>query len=194
MPLGGRNYLGYMGMELQTTPGAARALSPRVQTFVQRLEEAARQTGVETFEDYFFDLIADARGIGWIANRFGVTRSTIYEWLGTSPHLKERLELTRKDAAQRHAEKAGEVYDEVDPEAPTSAQVQLANSKSNWHRWMATVLDRDTFGERPQVAVNLSIGELHLDALRAAAQRRREAPVIEAQVVADGHEDSEGAL
>lgn len=134
-----------------------------------------RQAAYRAFrehEDQIFEAIADGFSIREVAKRFGgVGREIFYHWLEqSSPETKQRWAEARKRSAEAHAEKALDVLDEAgNAELLIPAEVSLAREKSGYHRWLAGVLDKDTFGppNAAGVQVNLNIGELHLNALKA---------------------------
>jgi hypothetical protein len=90
----------------------------------------------------------------------------------------------RRASADAHAEMAADVLDDLarrsdEGEVLGSADVSLARSRSEYRRWLAGVRDREQYGTRDaQATVNVTIGDLHLDALRRAG-----GPVLEAQEV-----------
>src|SRR5687768_10926884 len=89
---------------------------------------------------WFFDLVAEGVSVQAIAREHlgGVSRALIYDWLNSDPSggRRERLARARELAAEAHAEKAGEVLDELVGKKASSADVQLATQRSNFFKWM----------------------------------------------------------
>jgi transposase-like protein len=142
---------------------------PVLHRLCDRIAEEAAARDLDP-EEYVSGFVADGESVRKVAARFGVSKHLMYEWLRMDPsgRREELFQAARKASAEAHADRAGEVLEEVDPHLATSPMVQLANSRSNYHRWMAEVRDRDTFGNKPAAVVNVSLGALHLDALRQA--------------------------
>jgi hypothetical protein len=91
------------------------------------------------------------------------TQQAIRTYLRRDP---DRYEEAKRESAESLAERAGEVYGD---EAPTtSADAKWRNDKSGWYRWMAET--RDPSIRQAGVSVNVDIGSLHLDALRASGR------------------------
>lgn len=136
-------------------------------------------------EVYFFGRVASGAKMGEIAEEFGVSRPWLYTWmkLDGRREVRERAyRAAQEAAADFHAEAAGDVL-ELGAD-PSTAEVSLAGKKSEYHRWLATVLDRERYGPKGQeVNVSLDLGQLHIQALQEVqAEWEEEAEVIEAEV------------
>lgn len=159
--------------------------------FDRALTAKAEDYGLEGHEDltpgevYFFGRIAAGAKMGDLAEEFGVSRPWLYTWLKVKARRQVRqaaYEDAKRAAADYHAEEAGSVLDEV-REDPTSAEVSLAGKKSDHHRWLATVLDRETYGPKGQeVNVNLDLGQLHIQALEEVQGEWEDVEVMEAEI------------
>jgi hypothetical protein len=101
----------------------------------------------------------------------------------------EEYEQAKKDSADALAEKALEQYGDKAP--VTSADRAWRADKAGWYRWMSEVRSG-----RDQKGIQINIGQLHLDALRAAGKRpdrtdsrdlmgRPAARILEAEVIED---------
>ena len=138
-------------------------------------------------EVYFFGRVAAGAKMGEIAKEFGVSRPWLYTWMRKGDRKEVRdaaYQDAKRAAADFHAEEAGNVLDEVAP-GSSSADVSLAGKKSDHHRWLATVLDREAYGPKGQeVNVHLDLGQLHIQALEEVAAEWQEdgPPVLEAEV------------
>lgn len=74
------------------------------------------------------------------------------------------LDEARIRASHCYAEEALEI---VDAPAYDSVTVQQARARANQRNWMAERYNPSRFGGQKGVSVNVSIGSLHLDALRS---------------------------
>lgn len=76
----------------------------------------------------------------------------------------QELDSARVRASHCMAEQALEI---VDAPAYDSVTVQQARARANQRNWMAERYNPSRFGQQKGVSVNVSIGSLHLDALRS---------------------------
>jgi hypothetical protein len=172
---------------MDTNVGTARAVAlatGRVQALLEAAGREAEAQGLATGEEAILVAVAELGALGKVARRFGVTRGAVQAWIRTDPErIRPLIAEARRQAADLLAEEAGDVLNGVQAD-PTSAQVSLANSKSNYMRWLAGVYDeqyRDRKGG--DVSVKVTVGQLHLEALQAHGVRR--APVVEVSVEED---------
>lgn len=122
------------------------------------------------------EMIADGRTMNEIAAEFDSNRRMIYRWLHADEEREKAWNLARRAAAHALVEDGMDILDALArrqlangmPVAPESAEVQLAKARAQYRKWLASVRDRDSYGsdQGPAVNVNISAGELHLDALR----------------------------
>lgn len=164
------------------------------QSFNRALARKAKDLGVEDpsgdllpGEVYFFGRIAAGAQMGEVAEEFGVSRPWLYTWMKSDGRrsIRERAyQDAKRAAADYHAERGLGVLEDLDDEA-TTAQVSLAGKKSEYHRWLATVLDRESYGPKGQeVNVTLDLGQLHIQAL-TEVQAEWEGEVVDADVEPD---------
>lgn len=156
-------------------------LAPRV----ERVQLALGEGG----EDAFFALVEEGKSIAKIARRLGCSSTSIHAWLDAGEGRRAKLAQARAVGADYHADRAGEVLEELVGQVPTAPEVTLANSRSNYHRWLAGVQNRDVYGDKPQaVNVQVSINQLHLDALRQAGAVVHVPPAatVEAEIIEEG--------
>lgn len=92
---------------------------------------------------------------------------SLYARLMRTPALKERYEDAKKVRAQLHAAKVGDTLErlEHDEEFDTSRARELMKG----HQWMASKLDRETFGDDKAPLVQVNFDSAGLNALRALA-------------------------
>lgn len=87
--------------------------------------------------------------------------ATYRKWKHTLPDFSAALAHARQDRAEVLVDRQGEHLAAVDPDSPFgSARVALARERVAYDRWQAERLDRENWGERPQVAI--AIGSVQL--------------------------------
>lgn len=112
--------------------------------------------------DRIIERVAEGDSLKIIAEQLGISRSFLSWKVNAIPGVKERLVQARKSRADKWAEEAIEIADTVDPDPN---QINKARLRIDSRKWLAGVDDPDRFGTK-QAQVNISIGGLHLDALR----------------------------
>lgn len=116
-------------------------------------------------EDEVLDMFAGAHTVKQVAAHYDVSRSSLWRWLNEDPERLERYETALKGSADVWAEKAADVLEAAKPRS--TAEVQLAKALSDFYWRMAERRDRRQYGEdRGRIDVNMTVGELHLNALR----------------------------
>lgn len=156
-----------------------------LQALNQRIEN------LEGGEDQVFERIAAGERIADIANSLGVSRPMLYTWRNMEPHRKRRQEKWHEAmrlSAEAKAEEGEDILDAVAGKVGlTQADVSAAVARAKYKQWLAERRDPDTFGgKQDQVQVNVSIGALHLDALRRrGVTRELPMPTLEAEVVGE---------
>jgi len=104
-----------------------------------------------------------------------VNRNLLRAYLKNDPDRWKRYQAARKERAGVLVDEAGEIAD-----ASTSTTTGVAQLRMKHRQWEAGKLDRETYGDSPQIAIGIAAGELHLDALRARAPKVGEEIVIDA--------------
>ena len=118
--------------------------------------------------DDILEAIAKGDMIQTIANRYRVSRRTFYLWTNQDPKTKAAFREARRQSADSLVEQAGKILDKSAKDANmTTAQAGLNRERANHRRWLAGKFSEDYSEGRPSVEVNISLGQLHLDALRA---------------------------
>ena len=155
---------------------------PKLRGMVAQLVRLAREAGLDEQDDGVAPLteeqLALAYALAWIrggnpaetsptvlslARYLGVSRPLLYEWLTGTDERKAALALAREDSGGALAEEALHLLDTASP-----LEYQHANARANFRKWLASVLDRKTYGQQTNVpAVAISIGSLHLAAHQA---------------------------
>ncbi len=140
----------------------------------------AKRIDTEGLEDLIFEAVAEGIPVGKMCEKFGITsRKMFYDWKGKSGARHEQYLAARLIAAEAHAEKAGEILDELkDKVLLTGPDVQAATSRSKYQQWLASVKNREEFGTNQAPAVVVAFGELHFDALRAGVPTKVIVPAV----------------
>lgn len=112
--------------------------------------------------DGILERISNGDTLGKISETMSVSRSFLSWKLNAIPGMKERLVAARRGRAEKYAEDAVDIADNVkaDPNEINKAKVKIDARK-----WLAGVDDPDRFGAKKD-GVTINIGTLHLDALR----------------------------
>ena len=157
---------------------AGKALRKRI------LTEVASNGGA----DWLFDQIASGVTVAELARQYGCTRSYVSRSLNSVPEYAAALTKARGEAADALVEQGLEMVDGLSG-ASTPTEIAATREKVQWRKFMAGSMNQERYGTRPQSNVTLSIGDLHLDALRKfSADMKRvnseaEAATIDAEYV-----------
>ena len=157
---------------------AGKALRKRI------LTEVASNGGA----DWLFDQIASGVTVAELARQYGCTRSYVSRSLNSVPEYAAALSKARGEAADALVEQGLEMVDGLSG-ASTPTEIAATREKVQWRKFMAGSMNQERYGTRPQNSVTLSIGDLHLDALRKfSADMKRvnseaEAATIDAEYV-----------
>ena len=115
--------------------------------------------------DWLYDQIASGVTVAEIARQYGCTRSYVSRALHTIPEYKAALEGAREEAADALVEQGLEMVDELSGDS-SSNEIAATREKVNFRKFMAGSMNQNKYGTRPQSNVTISIGDMHLDALR----------------------------
>ena len=107
-------------------------------------------------------MIAEGQSQASIADAMDVTRMMITRYISSNKHLRTAIDAAKKIRAEAYAEQSLDIADNCVPEA---AAVRKAGLRIDTRKWLAAIDDPNRYGNRPQVAI--TIGAMHLDALRA---------------------------
>ena len=134
---------------------AGKALRKRI------LTEVASNGGA----DWLFDQIASGVTVAELARQYGCTRSYVSRSLNSVPEYAAALSKARGEAADALVEQGLEMVDGLSG-ASSPTEIAATREKVQWRKFMAGSMNQERYGTRPQNSVTLSIGDLHLDALR----------------------------
>ncbi len=151
---------------------------PKRRQVVERLESLG---GIE----WLCEQIADGRSLRDIATDLDCSRWLLQRWVHADPDREACYHEAKREGAAAMVEEGKALLDTAD-EHSTSA-IQKARFRADYRKWYAGVLDRMSFGPPDRhTQVQVSIGQLHLDALKAhggpASQRKEPLPEEPADV------------
>lgn len=115
--------------------------------------------------DWLFDQVASGITVAEIARQYGCTRSYVSRAINSVPEYKVALEGAREEAADALVEQGLEMVDELSGDS-SSNEIAATREKVNFRKFMAGSMNQNKYGTRPQSNVTISIGDMHLDALR----------------------------
>ena len=150
----------------------------------QILQDVADNGGA----DWLHDQIASGVTVAEIARQYGCTRAYVSRSLNSIPEYKSVMEAAREEAADALVEQGLEMVDGLSATSTTN-EIAATREKVNFRKFMAGSMNQNKYGTRPQNNITLSIGDMHLDALRKvnsqmaaieAEDREREASTIDA--------------
>ena len=114
--------------------------------------------------DWFIDQIAGGGTVRSIGRDNDISEHVIYKWLHLDPDRSAMVKAARRIAAERLADEALDLADNVEVETTAISKVR---EQISVRKWRAAAYDPDTWATNKQsVAVQLNVGAQHLDALR----------------------------
>lgn len=130
--------------------------------------------------DAIAEKVADGVTLKSIAAMFRVTRGQLARAIDAHPEGKKLIEQARRIGVTGIVEDAFEGVKHASPDATTAAKNEFDAAMK-----LASVLDRETFGQRDAKAgltLNLNVSDLHLMAVKqVGAEVQRSRPAIEHQ-------------
>ena len=103
---------------------------------------------------------AEGDSLQQLAAAFGCRPAQISAIL-RAPAWKEKFEHAKKLKAELAIDRGMQAVRQATPETASVAKLQWEAE-----RWLAGKLDVEAYGEKPQAAININLGDLHLNALR----------------------------
>ena len=110
--------------------------------------------------------IAQGMTIGRLAEFIECSRPMLSFWINQTEERKEAVLRAKRLKAEFLAEQALDIADQADE--LSNGGVNKARLQVDVRKWMAAKLDPEGFGEKQNPQVNISIGDLHLQALKQA--------------------------
>lgn len=132
--------------------------------------KALRRKILKTIEqnggsDWLHEKIASGVNMTQLAADFGCSRAYMSKTLNDVPEYKATLLAAREEAADAIVEEGLAIADSLNGDS-SSNEISATREKLNWRKFMASSMNQNRYGNRPQTNVTLSIGDMHLDALR----------------------------
>jgi hypothetical protein len=115
--------------------------------------------------DYLFEEIASGKTMTQLAKDYGCNRQYFSTSINTIPEYANALAKARQEAADALVEQGLDMVDDLDG-GSTNSEIAATREKVQWRKFMAGSYNQERYGNRPQTNVNISIGDMHLDALR----------------------------
>lgn len=147
---------------------------PLLEAFSRSLADRYGTPDDPTGEDAVMDLIADGLSMAKVAVAVGCSsRSQLQRWVKAGgKRRQEKVEAARKASAESLVEDGMTILDDLATKPMLSQpEVSLGGQRANYRKWLGSVRNREAFGdEKAGVNVNLNIGALHLEALKAAGR------------------------
>lgn len=142
---------------------AGRALRKRI------LKDVEEKGGA----DYLHERIASGTTVAALGKEYGASRAYISRTLNAVPEYKTALEGAREEAADAIVEQGLEMVDSLSADSTTN-EISATREKVNYRRFMAGSLNQNKYGTRPQNNVTISIGDMHLSALKKISKEMAE--------------------
>jgi hypothetical protein len=134
-----------------------------------------------------YEWVATGETMAAIAQVLGCSTTLLREILTQTDERRALFDNARRESASAHAERGLEIIDEPLPLLASNADVQHRKERANYRRWLASKLDKETFGDTPLVQVNsnptLIFAQQYLQALKSPVPSGPSLPVKEAEIV-----------
>ena len=131
----------------------------------------------EIGEELIFDDVMAGMPITRLCKKMNVGTRVFYAWLHDKkePERWSRYQQARKVAAETLVGETLEIADGVKhPEDVPKAKLQ-----TQVRQWLASRYDPDTFGDKSGPTVNISLGDMHVQALKDITNKAKEIePII----------------
>lgn len=112
-------------------------------------------------EEMVFDLLLSGESMSEVARRIDVSRGLLYQWMHLDEERWERYQEARRLGAYSMADEALEILDGSNAES-----IQVDRERAKFRQWMAERANRRDFGKEAKTQVNVSLGSLHLLAMK----------------------------
>lgn len=118
-------------------------------------------------EGAVFRLIAEGKTMRQVGAAFGISADSIYKWIHEGgENRRQAWADAKRRSADSLVDEGLQILDDG-ADITNSAQATIARSRAEYRKWLASIRNREDYGDQAGVQVNLSIGELHLRALQA---------------------------
>jgi len=159
---------------------AGRQKPKRIVTLLGRLAEEELDLDSPNALDYAVAWLADGKTVQQLADHLTkLAGEPVHRgWLTPvllklAPNAEQQMNDARRRSSHALVEDAQAIVDTAAAE-PTREGIAAAKVQADIRTWRAARYDRETFGDKATHAVEISLGDLHLDALRQRAARQQE--------------------
>jgi hypothetical protein len=116
--------------------------------------------------EFVYAHVANGGSIAGLATQLGMDRAYVSRQLNADPEYRKVLDEARRESAEVMAEDSLKIADAL-AEKPdlTSQDVAAAKQRIDTRKWFAAINHPDRFAPKDK-AITISIGDMHLDALR----------------------------
>jgi hypothetical protein len=133
-------------------------------------------------EEAIINMVLEGETVRSIIQTLGVGMRGWYKWMDLEEGRRDRFDLARQMRAEALDQEGLDLVDNCDPDRD---EIQLTKLRVEQRRHIASVIDRSR-REKPETQVNLSIGSLHLSALKENMQAERLLPDHKEEDVVEG--------
>src|SRR6185437_7782321 len=156
---------------------AGRQKPKRIVALLDRLAQEELDLGSPSGLDYVCSWLADGKTVQQLADHLSTLAGEPVHrgWLtpvlqGLAPNAVQRMNDARRASAHALVEDAQAIVDTAAVD-PSREGIAAAKVQADLRTWRAARYDRETFGEKATHSVEISLGQLHLDALRQRSAR-----------------------
>jgi len=111
------------------------------------------------------DRIASGETIAGISAEFGVSRNFMSQTMNKDPDIKKLLDAARRAHGDALIDEARHLADSCEPD-PNS--ISKMREQVSLRKWIASATNPDNWAAKQQPLVNISLGDMHLSALKKA--------------------------
>lgn len=149
-----------------TEPGDPLTAAERARWQVKKQVATAVERVYGSWENVYLAM-EDGETLLEIADRLHVNRSSLANHIRRVPGHQERMKQVEEARAEAYADEAFVISENADTES--KAGIAKARLRVDTRKWLAGINNPKRFSnqrEAPTVNVNLTVNQLHLDALR----------------------------
>jgi hypothetical protein len=135
-------------------------------------------------DDVIFDRVIAGHKTQDIMAEYDLSREMFYVWIKAGgPERKAAWQAAKEMAAHVKVEEGQEILDDPTP-IIHAGEASLRAHRANYRKWVAEKWNKEDYGPEAGMQINLSAGNLHLDALRVAGFKSTALPTPEPEPLA----------
>jgi len=116
--------------------------------------------------EFVYNHIANGKSVAALAEQLNMDRAYVSRQINADPEYRKMLDEARRESAEVMAEDSLKIADALaDKPDLTSQDVAAAKQRIDTRKWFAAINSPDRFAPKDK-AITISIGDMHLDALR----------------------------